>query len=224
MRQMTLQKANTKRKALKVKLESLNPCLLGFYKGDTKFVNGKTIEEYTESLSSEWNSICDMYSEYRKLNKAIMNALGTVKVKVPKDISLNKLFKSNEYEYEETNIAEAINRKQFYSSLIYNDGLYYKISNNYKNTINKFDLLQEDSMNKLDLKVNTQFNSSSTASAKARKEYEESIKPNYEMHLIDPNKLYTIITNFKDQIDNYLVEIDSIISNIYETTTIEVED
>ena len=62
MRQMTLQKANTKRKALKVKLESLNPCLLGFYKGDKKFVNGKTIVEYTVSLSSEWNSICDMYS------------------------------------------------------------------------------------------------------------------------------------------------------------------
>lgn len=222
MRQMSLQKANNKRKALLTKLNSYNKPIEAFYVGQVTYLGDKPVQELREELKANWDSLADIYSEYRKFNKAVMNALGTTKVSVPKEFNLHSLTISKEK--EETNIAEAINRKQFYKNLLCSNGLYNELTCNHTEIVRKINLTIVNEKEKLSSKIDSQFGPSSTASPKARKEYEDSIKCNYEVNVLDPNKMGDKIKLFKEAIDDYLVEVDSAISNVFENTIIDIDD
>ena len=118
MAKMTLQKANAKSKALKKKIDNWydnsNP-MIACYTIANPYIGTIPIDIYEEDIKSQWQSINDLLDQYAKYNYTVMNTLGTVKVKVPKMITITNIDKPTEY--EETNIAEAIRRKNLYREL-----------------------------------------------------------------------------------------------------------
>ena len=223
MAKMTLQKANAKSKALKKKIDNWydnNNPMIAYYTTANPYIGTIPIDQYEEDIKSQWQSINDLLDQYAKYNYTVMNTLGTVKVKVPKMITITNIDKPTEY--EETNIAEAIRRKNLYREL--SIVFVGTLINFIKNTNGKIERQKETLNKQLLAQVNSQFGPQSTATAKARNEYTNSIKDQYELKLINPLDLERLVPKLKEKLDSYVVEIDSTLSHIFETTEVEVED
>lgn len=223
MATMTLQKANAKSKALKTKIDNWYSGaipMIALYTSANPYIGTIPVDEYEKDITTQWQSINDLLDQYSKYNYAVMNALGTTKVKVPKMIDLTKLDKP--IEYEETNIAEAIRRKNVYKDLI--DIIPNRLLTFITNTNGKIERSKQSLSKSLLDQVNAQFGPQSTATAKARNEYMNSIKDQYEVKIINPLELERIVPKIKDKLESYIVDIDSTLSHAFEITEIEVED
>lgn len=223
METMTLRKANAERKDIDKRLNSLltdkNTLFMAFYSTKKPFVGTLSPSETEKTINANYQSITDLIRRREKLNKAVLEANALTKVKVPKFINLEKY---DPTDLEEISIAAAINRKKYYSNFI-NTILLNSLKNSLKYTlINYNDLL--DNMNaEYERNISNQFGVTSTQSSKARVEYAESIKDNYKVTLINPLNLEEKIDKINNMVLDYIRDIDSIISNACENTTITIE-
>ena len=230
MAKMTIRRANHERKMLDKKIQDLGDktlsgsnALLGYYQKFHPFIGTKSAEEFEKTVKENWQSLNDLIARREKLNRAVMMANATTMVTVPKFVTLDqKLDLGEEVKTEEISISSAIARKQYYLTIL--KGLMENIRSHTTGVANKFAAdtkrLNKDMVDQL----NKQFGPESSQNAEARIKYQEGIKSNFEVVLIDPLKMEDRTKAIRDYLDAYIIEIDSIISKATETTEIEVED
>ena len=230
MATMTIRRANHERKNLDAKINSLSRliengdnALLGYYQRFNPFIGTKTNEEFEKLVKENWQSLNDLIARREKLNRAVMIANATTMVEVPVFVALDQnLALEKDVKTEQISIAAAIARKQYYQSVL--KSLMSSIKRHVTNIATRFasdtKKLNKEMMDQL----NKQFGPESTQNAEARVKYQQSIKENYEVILLDPLKMEDRVKAIYDYIDKYVIEIDSLISHATETTEVEVED
>ncbi len=223
METMTLRKANAERKDIDKRLNSLlvdkNTLFMAFYSTKKPFVGTLSPSETEKTINANYQSITDLIRRREKLNKAVLEANALTKVKVPKFINLEKY---DPTDLEEISIAAAINRKKYYSNFI-NTILLNSLKNSLKYTLINYNDLLDNMNEEYERNISNQFGVTSTQSSKARVEYAESIKDNYKVTLINPLNLEEKIDKINNMVLDYIRDIDSIISNACENTTITIE-
>lgn len=223
METMSLRKANAKRKNIDKEIANIlndkSNYFINLYTSKKKFVGILTPEKASERITSLYQSLTDMIAYREKLNVAVLKANANTMVKVPKFINLETVDLDDT---EEISIAAAINRKKYYEDFLKS---YYLriIKDNLNTTINRFNDISKAMEELYQRDITNQFGIGSSQSAKARLEYAESIKHNYEAVLIDPLNLQDKIDKISQMINSYIVEVDSIISNACENTMVTIE-
>ena len=230
MAKMTIRRANHERKTLDAKIRSISNlinngdnALLGYYQKFNPFIGTKNKDEFEKMVKENWQSLNDLIARREKLNRAVMIANATTMVEVPVFVSLDqKLDLGEDVKTEKISIAAAIARKQYYGNVL--SDIMSNIKHHVSSVSSRFAAdtkkLNKDMMDQL----NKQFGPESNQNAEARLKYQQGIKDNYDVVLIDPLKMEDRVKAIYDYIDKYVLEIDSIISRATETTEVEVED
>lgn len=232
---MTLRKLNATRKLIDKELLRLNndihtnrTVMVGYYNASKKYIGITPIEDFVKNCTAIWQQFNDLLIRRNYLNEMTLcfygglsntpDAGNPLAVKVHKFIGFDK--KSNEFEY--LTIAQAISRKKWFENSVYT---FLRTMLAQVDHIEKtFEKAQEKA--KIDLKnqINSQFGPESSQTAKQRTEYEESIKENYEIKLIDPIDIKPKLNDAIKFVEEYLNNIDSVISKATEMTEVEVAD
>lgn len=230
MATMTIRRANHERKNLDAKINSLSHLIengdnafIGYYQRFNPFIGTKSSEEFEKLVKENWQSLNDLIARREKLNRAVMAANATTMVEVPMFVSLDQKFGIGEdVKTEQISIAAAIARKQYYQNVL--NSLMSSIKRQVTNVATNFAANTKKLNKEMMDQLNKQFGPESTQNAEARIRYQQSIKENYEVILLDPLKMEDRVKAIYEYIDKYVIEIDSIISRATETTEVEVED
>lgn len=230
---MTIRKANADRKLIDSQINKIindikynNFALIGIYQSNKPLIGMLSPKEYEEQIKSNWQKINDLLIRREKLNFAVMKAYGgfsqdgiyDVFVQVPKFVGFDK----SSSETQVLTIAQAIARKNLFKDTILN--LVVSIQQIAKDAAAHFEKMTNQAHKDMLDQINKQFGPESSQTAKQRIEYTDSIKDQYIVNKIDPLNLYIRISDIKDNIMEYINNIDSILSKATETTEVEVED
>ena len=232
--EITIRKANADRKLLDSKIEDIfenylsrQLPLLTFYKRSKPIVRGKTPEEMENTIKSSWQQLNDLIRYRLILNDKVMMAYGgnigdlnedNLKVEVKYQFtSLDNFIEKPHY----LTIAQAIARKGYFHKIIdYCERMLILVNN----VISDYHKQTEINEKEIFSVLNSQFGPESTASAKQRLEYEQAIRPGYELVIINPLNIKDTITTAIEKMSWFVNEIDSLISNATETNTVSVDD
>lgn len=222
---MNIRKANHDRKEIDSQLRDLKNdigsgrrSVIAYYRKMNPMFGSLTVEDMSKEITATWQKINDLVKRREQLNRAVMLANATTMITVPKFVDLASISTDT----EQITLAGAIARKKYYASVLMEfaqmiDGQIRSTEVRYAHDTNEY-------ARALKAQVNQQFNSESTQAAKARIEYEETLRPQYELVWLNPIDAKAKIRTVIETISKYLSEIDSLISNATETTEIEVED
>jgi hypothetical protein len=222
---MNIRKANHDRKEIDSQLRELKSdigsgrrSVIAYYRKMNPMFGSLTVEDMSKEITATWQKINDLIKRREQLNKAVMMANATTMITVPKFVDMTAI----STETEQITLAGAIARKKYYASVLMDlantiDSRIDTIELHYNRDTNDFN-------NALKAQVNQQFNAESAQAAKARIEYEETLRPQYELAWLNPIDAKTKIRTAIEAINKYLSDIDSLISNATETTEVEVED
>ena len=229
--QITLRKANADRKAIDKKIDDIvsnitkkgKKSLIGLYQTVNPTIGTMSPEEYKQDIISTWQKLNDLIVERNKLNDVVMAANGGTNMETATLVevkAVRSLLKTGEV--EKLTIAQAIARKKYIINTLL--PMVAKLTVHVSNRVDNYNRTKEDMQFKLMDQVNHQFGPESSASAKARTEYQEAISKNYDITLVDPIKAVDKMDAAKEFLNDYVNTIDSVISNATETTMVEVED
>ena len=235
MQTVTLRKINADKKLLDRKLTNFrndlsngNIAFSGFMLASKKRIGDMTDEQFVEKCKSNWQSFCDLVKRRDYLNcvnilyfggKSSLEGEETYHVVLPKFNGCAKFDKSVK---ETITIAQAIGRKNFLKDNVIPFLSAFKLLA--IKTIDAYDKAVEIQKEKLMKQVNQQFGAESPQNAAERMKYQENLMPIYEVAFLDPLNIKETVTTILDQMEEYLVEIDSAISRATETTEVEIED
>jgi len=167
--------------------------------------DGKNIEEFNQSVKSDFQKINDLIQRRRKIKAGIVNANSKTMVRINN---------------ENMTIAEAIERK---NSISHEKELLRQIIQNFEDETQKIESHNEDVHNRLDdLLVSTFSKESSKVKSD---EYDAVAKPflqNNEALLVDPLNIKEQIRKLNDYIIGFEQEVDIILSETNAKTEIEI--
>lgn len=232
---MTLRKANADRKKIDSRIDGFQEdlqdgrvALCGYYRKSKPLIGTKTPDDYVEKCKSTWQSLNDNLILREHLNKATLLTYGG-RLEAPDEGDtfavtarrFNGLEYTDDTGVEVLTIAQAIARKNWFKTVVL--PLLRRISNVYTRTVTQFDQMVDSQHKALLQQVNSQFGPESQQTAKQRLEYQESIKDQYEVIMLDPLNLADRIEKAILYVQDYIGDIDSLISNATETTEVFVE-
>jgi hypothetical protein len=211
-------------------------CFVTYYLKNSPYVGPRSNEEQTKYQKATMQSFFDLMTRLKALKRAHTRANHTTMVTVPCEPDFQTLLNGGEVGTEEISIAEAINRKNFYKgrskATIANDNfpmavLAQLLLQKYTKNCKERSIYEEKAKNEVRAQMERKFPSDSKQSWSQDKYNEERAKEeaNVEVIRIDPLDFIgtDAISKFYNAIQDYIVRIDSIISEANATTRVVVE-
>lgn len=215
---MTIRKALTQKKMLDNQIAELSSTkFVAVATSNRTVIDGLKQKDWVSDSKARFQSLNDKLKRREALANAIMQANATNSVSVKKFIGIDK----QSDEVENISFASAIARKKYLNDLLQTVVLdmqraVLQNSKEYQSAERKAD-------DKVTERLYQEFSSVTQASGKVRQEREKELRDQYAVELLDPNKLAENLMSFKEYIENYLAEIDSILGHATEVTEITVE-
>lgn len=215
---MTIRKALTQKKVLDKQISELSSTkFVAISTSNRAVIDGLKQKDWVVDSQARFQSLNDKLKRREAIANAIMDANAKHTVTVKKFIGIDK----QSDEYEAISFASAIARKKYLSDLLVSvvKGMQRAVldnSNAYQDAERRVD-------EKITERLYQEFSSVTQASGKVRQEREAELREQYSIELLDPNKLAENLMSFKEYIENYLAEIDSILGHATEVTEITVE-
>ena len=198
-----------------------------FYRKDKPFKNGRTIEEHEAKMKADIQSYMDNQCRLFAIKSALNKANRETELEVPAmPLLLNFVNDSyDENQTEKITIAEAINRKIFFNNILTNEA---------KSLVRVYnrDLSNKASVDKeAELYVREQLEKQFPAEMKQTwsvEKYNEAKKretENAEVIRLDPANVVSTeaVTKYMNAVLKYLSTIDTLLSQVNASTTVEVE-
>ena len=198
-----------------------------FYRKDKPFKSGRTIEEHEAKMKADIQSYMDNQRRLFAIKSALNKANRETELEVPAmPLLLNFVNDSyDENQTEKITIAEAINRKIFFNNILINEA---------KSLVRLYnrDLSTKASVDKeAELYVREQLEKQFPAEMKQTwsvEKYNEAKKretENAEVIRLDPANVVSTeaVTKYMNAVLKYLSTIDTLLSQVNASTTVEVE-
>lgn len=198
-----------------------------FYRKDKPFKNGRTIEEHEAKMKADIQSYMDNQRRLFAIKSALNKANRETELEVPAmPLLLNFVNDSyDENQTEKITIAEAINRKIFFNNILTNEA---------KSLVRVYnrDLSNKASVDKeAELYVREQLEKQFPVEMKQTwsvEKYNEAKKretENAEVIRLDPANVVSTeaVTKYMNAVLKYLSTIDTLLSQVNASTTVEVE-
>ena len=237
--QLSIMQMIAEEKAIKKKIGELlsnDFKLIGYYQKNRPFCGARTAEEQEKDQKAKLQALNDLFKRFSAIKKAHTKANRETLVVVPEEPNLFNLIKGIEPGKEEITIAEAINRKNTYRSPK-------------KNKYDRNDIDFEEITNTLFNIYTDNFNAKSSYDKRAAMEVQEQLDRRFpsdsknswsqdryadtkrqleaetEVIRIDPYKLIEngAIQKFYDAVQKYIMNIDTILSQVNASTIVEIE-
>lgn len=151
-------------------------------------------EDFSEKVKSKYQSIRDLIERRKKIKSAIVKSNAENKVII------------GEVEYS---VAEAIERK---NAIQYEQALLSKLRQDYSNAVRKFEQEEERVKERLDKHLESIFGRDVKIEKGAQKEESDIFLERNEPKLIDPLNLKDEIERLENEINNFLLNVDFVLS------------
>ena len=174
-------------------------------------------KDWVSDAKARFQSLNDKLKRREALANAIMQANATNTVSVKKFIGVDK----QSDEVENISFASAIARKKYLNDLL--QTVVLDMQRAVLQNSKEYQLAERHADDKVTERLYQEFSSVTQASGKVRQEREKELRDQYAVELLDPNKLAENLMSFKEYIENYLADIDSILGHATEVTEITVE-
>lgn len=214
---MTLRKALGQKKLLDKQIKAMmDEKFVTSESAQTAVINGLPLKAWKEEVKANYQSLNDKIRRREALAVAIMDANVNNFVELPRFITLDEENTGT----EKVSFAGAIARKAYYmNELTYIvDKLRQKVTDATEN----FDFINDLCERTIRERMAQEFGTVNNASAKSREERETTLRKQYEAVFYDPADIVKKAKIAKERIENYLEEIDAILGNATEMTTITV--
>ncbi|GFN31472.1 hypothetical protein [Paenibacillus xylaniclasticus] len=179
---------------------------IGLTTGKKTIVGYKDNREFEDKVKSNNQSISDLIKRRNIIKTAIVRSNAVTMVTVGR---------------QSMTVAEAIERK---ASIIYEQTLLNKMKSDYAHVLRQYEAEDEKVKGRLDELLKTTFG---TDKKPAADQYESTSKPFLEQNeprLIDPLSLKNKIDMLQNEIDDFLMNVDFVLSESNSITRIEIPD
>lgn len=215
---MTIRKALTQKKVLDNQIAELSDSkFVAVATSNRTVIDGLKQKDWVADSKARFQSLNDKLKRREALANAIMQANATNSVSVKKFVGLDK----QSDEVENISFASAIARKKYLGHLL--QTIVLDMQQAVLQNSKQYQLTERQADDKVTERLYQEFSSVTQASGKVRQEREKELRDQYAVELLDPNKLAENLMSFKEYIENYLAEIDSILGHATEVTEITVE-
>lgn len=215
---MTIRKALTQKKVLDNQIAELSSTkFVAVATSNRTVIDGLKQKDWVSDAKARFQSLNDKLKRREALANAIMQANATNTVSVKKFIGVDK----QSDEVENISFASAIARKKYLNDLL--QTVVLDMQRAVLQNSKEYQLAERHTDDKVTERLYQEFSSVTQASGKVRQEREKELRDQYAVELLDPNKLAENLMSFKEYIENYLAEIDSILGHATEVTEITVE-
>lgn len=219
--------AETKRLDRILKEARMEMTLIKFYRKDNPFINGRTVEEFTNKMKADLQSYIDNQKRLSAIKKALTKANRSTTLTVPTmPLLINYLSPLLDDDgEEEITIAEAINRKIYFKNILLEESR--QLLRMLNNDLREKNDLDEQVANYIERTLSKKF-PPELKQAWSTEKYDEAKKreiENTEIIRIDPCNLIDTdaISKYANAVAKYLADIDTLLSQVNASTTVEVE-
>ncbi len=209
MTQMTLTRALNEVKLTEKKIAGLTDKMTGW----------TIITKNGKITSSKYDNL-DQFESTVKTNKDKVNTLIDYRNKVKRALIAANNITQVTIGGKTMTIADAIDRKAFATTEL---NLYRKISLDVKNTQNQFDAEQRKVDMKVDDLINTALEGDGKKDPEVVKGIEKSVRENNKFVLEDKNKITQWVETSIEEVEEFLNEVDFVLSEVNAKTTIEID-
>lgn len=172
-----------------------------------KAVNGYTSnKEYEDKVQSAYQSVKDLIKRRNDIKSAIVLSNAMTRVKIAD---------------KEYTVAEAIERK---TSIQYEVQLMQKMKNEYTKAINNIQRINEEVKEELNRKLDALYGREAKTKVDENNELVKSYRNDNEAKMIDPLKIRHTYEKLEQEIDEFLSEVDFVLSTSNTLTEIEVPE
>ena len=215
---MTIRKALTQKKVLDKQIAELSSTkFVAIATSNRTVIDGMKQKDWVVDAQARFQSLNDKLKRREAITNAIMSANANHTITVKKFIGIDK----QSDEYESISFASAIARKKYLSDLLVS--IVKRMQKAILDNSNAYQATERQMDEKITERLYQEFSAVTQASGKARQEREAELREQYSVDILDPNKLAENLMSFKEYIENYLAEIDSILGHATEVTEITVE-
>lgn len=204
--------------------------LVTYYPKNRPFVGARTAEEQEKLQKEQFQTLNDYFKRLAALRKAHTKANRETMVMVPVEPTLMDIAQGKELGLEAITIAEAINRKNFYKVSSNGVGLTNFASAlvaTYTENIQKRAELVKNVDEEINYQLSKRFppDSKNSWSQEKYTEVKKQLEKESEIITIDPYGLIgsSAIPNFKRYVEDYISQIDTIISQANAYTNVDIE-
>lgn len=204
--------------------------LISYYQKNRPFVGARTADEQEKDQKGKLQAVNDLFKRFSAIKKAHTKANRETMVIVPEEPSLFNIINGKMPGKEEITIAEAINRKNAYKSKSTSDTdiLYLAnlLMNIYTKQFNAKTIFDDKARTEVQDQLSRRFpaDSKNNWSQEKYAEIKKQLESEVEIVRIDPYKLIenNAIQKFYEQIQRYIMEIDTILSQVNASTIVEI--
>ncbi len=188
------------------------------YQKDDPIIGLKTPEDSAKKIESNWQALNDMIVRREAINRTILDANMTNKVKVPRYVDFINVAVSEET--EEISLANAINRKNYYSAFLKSkiERLARVLSNESKQAADFKKSVAKQILEQVDRRFAGLTNYSQTNKAQVQ----EDLEKKYEVVVLNPLGAEDRLPKIAEVIENYIQTIDNKLSSATETTLLTI--
>lgn len=206
--------------------------LIGYYQKNRPYCGARTASEQEKDQVSKLQEFNDLLRRFSAIKKAHTKANRETLVVVPEEPNLFALIQGRTLGKEEITIAEAINRKNTYFA---KDGPYkdnleaiaQKLLDIYNKNFNAKTMFDDKAKMEVLDQLNRRFPADSKNSWSHDKyaETKKQLEAETEIVRIDPYNLIenNAIQKFYEQVQRYILDIDTILSQANASTIVEIE-
>lgn len=172
-----------------------------------KAVNGyASNKEYEDKVKSAYQSVKDLIKRRNDIKSAIVLSNAMTKVKIAD---------------KEYTVAEAIERK---TSIQYEEQLMQKMKNEYTKVTNNINRKNEEVKEELNRKLDALYGREAKTKVDENNELVKSYRNDNEAKMIDPLHIRSTYEKLEQKIDEFLSEVDFVLSTSNTLTEIEVPE
>lgn len=172
-----------------------------------KAVNGyASNKEYEDKVKSAYQSVKDLIKRRNDIKSAIVLSNAMTKVKIAD---------------KEYTVAEAIERK---TSIQYEEQLMQKMKNEYTKVTNNINRKNEEVKEELNRKLDALYGREAKTKVDENNELVKSYRNDNEARMIDPLHIRSTYEKLEQEIDEFLSEVDFVLSTSNTLTEIEVPE
>lgn len=225
---MTIAALIAESKKITKKMESIindsNFSIINYYFDFNKFIGAQTVEQKETLIKSDFDKFCALQARLEAVNNARIKANSETYVEVPELLDIKQVLSGKEAGTEKITIANAILRKKYYSELLnYANTLVYK----YNLDIQKKQRYDEQAAIAIEQELDRKFpvDSKRAYSADDVDKAREKARKANEVIISDPMGIVgtNTLTDYANQIAEYISTIDTILSVANASTVVEFE-
>jgi len=214
---MSLRKALGQKKLLDKQIKAMmSEKFVTSESAQTAVIDGLPLNAWQDEVKANYQSLNDKIRRREALAVAIMDANVNNFVELPRFITLDEEHTGT----EKVSFAGAIARKAYYTNEL--SYIVDKLRQKVTDATEQFDFINDLCERTIRDRMAQEFGTVNNASAKSREERETTLRKQYEAVFYDPADIVKKAKLAKERIENYLEEIDAILGNATEMTTITV--